>query len=230
MGRILSRGGGNVSKDEDHHQTIAETLEEDRRRQEEEAEKFKTPPPKGEVSGAFRRVSGGVSVDDTNNSKEVSGVSVEKRREEEDNVLPPRGAVGRDGEDISSNTCPGKTTETPESPSPLAVSTTETSPETTEKVRKPPEQKGDDDGVHGVHGGGLSATKKDTTGERPSLSEPALKTLLDESGEITPERYVAQAGGTPGAAIRQLDLACAAYGWKKRKVGFSVIYGPGGIS
>ncbi|MCP1391741.1 MAG: hypothetical protein J5I35_03200 [Methanothrix harundinacea] len=66
-----------------------------------------------------------------------------------------------------------------------------------------------------------------TPGEKPSLSEPALKTLLDESGEITPERYVAQAGGTPGAAIRQLDLACAVYGWKKRKVGFSVIYGPG---
>ncbi len=68
-----------------------------------------------------------------------------------------------------------------------------------------------------------------TPGEKPSLSEPALKTLLDESGEITPERYVAQAGGTPGAAIRQLDLACAAYGWKKRKVGFSVIYGPGEV-
>ncbi|MDD3566664.1 MAG: DUF3987 domain-containing protein [Methanothrix sp.] len=72
-----------------------------------------------------------------------------------------------------------------------------------------------------------SNTKKETPEEKPSLSEPALKTLLDESGEITPERYVAQAGGTPGAAIRQLDLACAVYGWKKRKVGFSVIYGPG---
>ncbi|MDI9399815.1 MAG: DUF3987 domain-containing protein, partial [Euryarchaeota archaeon] len=71
-----------------------------------------------------------------------------------------------------------------------------------------------------------SNTKKETPEEKPSLSEPALKTLLDESGEITPERYVAQAGGTPGAAIRQLDLACAVYGWKKRKVGFSVIYGP----
>ncbi len=171
MGRILSRGGGNVSKDEDHHQTIAENLAEDRRRQAEEAERTKTPPPKGgEVSGAFRRVSGGVSVDDNDNGKEVSGVSVEKPEEEDDNVLPLRGAVGRDGEDISSNTCPGKTTETPESPSPLAVSTTETSPETSGKVRKPPEQKGDGDGVHGVHGGGrpltLTLDEKKREGER----------------------------------------------------------------
>ena len=124
----------------------------------------------GEVSGAFRRVSGGVSVDDNDNGKEVSGVSVEKTEEEVDNVLPLRGAVGRDGEDISSNTCPGKTTETTESPSPLAVRTTETSPETTEKVRKPPEQKGDGDGVHGVHGGGrpltLTLNEKKREGER----------------------------------------------------------------
>ncbi|MCP1393357.1 MAG: hypothetical protein J5I35_11495 [Methanothrix harundinacea] len=46
MGRILSRGGRNVSKDEDHHQTIAENLAEDRRRQAEEAERTATPPPK----------------------------------------------------------------------------------------------------------------------------------------------------------------------------------------
>ena len=73
----------------------------------------------------------------------------------------------------------------------------------------------------------LSATKKDTPGERPSLSEPALKDLLDESGEITPERYVAKVGGTLGTATRQLDLAVIAYGWDRRKIGFSVIYGPG---
>ena len=72
-----------------------------------------------------------------------------------------------------------------------------------------------------------SATKKDTPGERPSLSEPALKDLLDESGEITPERYVAKVGGTVGAATKQLDLAVIAYGWDRRKIGFSVIYGPG---
>jgi len=72
-----------------------------------------------------------------------------------------------------------------------------------------------------------SNTKKDTPGERPSLSEPALKDLLDESGEITPERYVAKVGGTLGTATRQLDLAVIAYGWDRRKIGFSVIYGPG---
>lgn len=99
----------------------------------------------GEVSGGFRKVPVVVSVDDNDNGKEVSGVSVEKTEEEDDNVLPLRGAVGRDGEDISSNTCPGKTTETTESPSPLAVRTTETSPETTENPRKPQEQKGDED-------------------------------------------------------------------------------------
>ena len=101
----------------------------------------------GEVSGGFRKVSVVVSVDDINSSNEVSGVSVEKTEEEDDNVLPLRGAVGRDGEDISSNTCPGKTTETTESPSPLAVRTTETSPEPTETPRKPQEQKGDEGGA-----------------------------------------------------------------------------------
>ncbi|MDF0594298.1 radical SAM protein [Methanotrichaceae archaeon M04Ac] len=98
----------------------------------------------GEVSGAFRRVSVVVSVDDTDNNKEVSGVSVEKTREGEDSIPPLRGDVGKDRKDISPNTIPGKTTETPESPSPLAVPTTETSPETPGKVRKPPEPKGDE--------------------------------------------------------------------------------------
>jgi predicted transcriptional regulator len=74
-----------------------------------------------------------------------------------------------------------------------------------------------------------STTKNDPPAEKPNLSEPALKDLLDDSGEITPERYVAQAGGTVGAAIRQLDLAVGAYGWSKRKIGFSVIYGPGEV-
>jgi len=73
-----------------------------------------------------------------------------------------------------------------------------------------------------------TAKRKDEhSEEKPDLSEPALKDLLDESGEVTPERYVAKVGGAVGAAIRQLDLAVSCYGWHKRKIGFSVIYGPG---
>ena len=130
----------------------------------------------GEVSGGFRKVSVVVSVDDNDNGKEVSGVSVEKTEEEDDNVLPLRGAVGRDGEDISSNTCPGKTTETTESPSPLAVRTTETSPETTETPRKPQEQKGDEEGrVFGL----THAYYRDLQRQTGGLS---IKVLMDLHG------------------------------------------------
>ncbi len=66
-----------------------------------------------------------------------------------------------------------------------------------------------------------------TPDPKPSFSEPALKDLLDESGEMTPERYVAQVGGTVGEAIRQLDLAVGVYGWHKHKLGFITLYGPG---
>ncbi len=89
----------------------------------------------GEVSGGFRRVSVGVSVPPTTISKEVSVVSVEKTKEG-DSIPPLRGVGGKDDERINSNTIPGKATETTESPSPLAVSTTETTTETALKARK----------------------------------------------------------------------------------------------
>jgi primase-polymerase (primpol)-like protein len=91
------------------------------------------------------------------------------------------------------------------------------------KYARTPEPKGQSDRPKKER----SATKKEALGGRPTLSEPALKDLLDESAEITPERYVAKVGGTVGTATRQLDLAVGAYGWSKRKIGFSVIYGPG---
>lgn len=65
-----------------------------------------------------------------------------------------------------------------------------------------------------------------TPDPKPSFSEPALKDLLDESGELTPERYAVKAGGTVGAAIRQLDLAVVVYGWHKRKLGYDTFYSP----
>ena len=55
MGRIPPRGGGNVSKDGNPHQTIAENLAEGDRRQAEYLEKFRTPEPKaGDSPGAER--------------------------------------------------------------------------------------------------------------------------------------------------------------------------------
>ena len=170
----------------------------------------------GEVSGGFRKVSVVVSVDDNDNGKEVSGVSVEKTEEEDDNVLPLRGAVGRDGEDISSNTCPGKTTETTESPSPLAVRTTETSPETTETPRKPQEQKGDED-------------RAPTSEEAELLADVAGRLLLDWPGlselklwETTRDRL----GRPISIATVRLWLAAEGYILSSERLNGSPLWNP----